>query len=175
MELAIRKADLNQFENIVSFYYNLIDSMQNLEFKPLWEKDIYPTRQFIYDSIKKNELFISLNDHTIIGSMVVNQNSASEYKKVNWKVSAKNDEVIIIHILGVLLEYQGKGIGMQMVNYVIKHSKERNMKAIRLDVLPQNKPAQKLYTKMGFVFIDKIQLFYEDTGITDFLLYELKL
>ena len=171
----IRKADINQFEDVMCFYYNLIDSMRNIEFKPLWEKDVYPTRQFIYNSIENKELFIVLNDNTIIGSMVINQNSASEYKNVNWKVSANNDEVIIIHALGVLLEYQGVGIGMQMVNYVINYCKEKNMKAIRLDVLTQNKPAHRLYTRMGFVFIDKIQLFYEDTGLTDFLLYELKL
>jgi len=175
MEIIIGKADLNQFENVMCFYYNLIDSMQNLEFKPLWKKDIYPTKQFIYNSIKKNELYIAQNDNCIIGAMVINQNPSSGYENVNWKVSAKNSEVIIIHALGVLLEYQGKGIAMQMVNYVINYCKDKNMKAIRLDVLEQNRPAQKLYTKMGFVFLDKIQLFYEDTGLTDFLLYELEL
>ena len=175
MELNIRKADLNQFEAVMNFYYDLIDSMRNYEYRPLWEKDVYPTRQFIYKSIENNELFIAANDSAIVGSMIMNHISADEYSKAPWKVMAKNDETMIIHALAVLPEGQGAGIGMKMVNYAIKHCKDNNMKAIRLDVLLPNKPAHKLYAKMGFAYIDKIQLFYEDTGLTDFLLYELEL
>ena len=175
MELTIKKADLNHFEAVVDFYYNLIDSMRNSEFRPLWEKDVYPTRQFINDSIKNNELFIAINNDTIIGSMIMNHTSADEYSKVPWKVSTKKDETMIIHAFAVLSDCQGTGTGMKMVDYAIKHCKDSNMKAIRLDVYPPNKPAQKLYAKMGFTYIEKIQLFYEDTGLTDFLLYELEL
>jgi len=175
MELDIRKADLNQAEAVMGFYYDLIDSMRNFEFRPLWEKDVYPTRQFIYNSIKNNELFIATNDRVIMGSMIMNHICADEYSKAPWKVSAKNDETMIIHALAVLPICQGAGIGMKMVDYAIKHCKDSNMKAIRLDVLLPNKPAHKLYAKMGFAYIGKIQLFYEDTGLADFLLYELGL
>lgn len=51
----------------------------------------------------------------------------------------------------------------------------QNIKAIRLDVLGGNIPASKLYESMGFKYIETLKLFYEDTGLTDFLLYELVL
>ena len=47
------------------------------------------------------------------------------------------------------------------------------MKAIRLDVLKGNAPAERLYTSLGFVYVDTLKLFYEDTGRVDFELYEL--
>ena len=47
--------------------------------------------------------------------------------------------------------------------------------ALRLDVLGTNLPAQKLYTAMGFQYRTTLKLFYEDTGTTDYLLYELVL
>lgn len=59
-----------------------------------------------------------------------------------------------------------------MVKEAIIIAGENCNKAIRLDVLGSNIPAQKLYTNMGFQYIDTIKLFYEDTGLTDYLLYE---
>ena len=39
------------------------------------------------------------------------------------------------------------------------------MKAVRLDVLKGNVPAEMLYTGLGFAFVDSIQMFYEDTRL----------
>ena len=171
-ELVIETASLDEFENVIGFYYDLIDSMQGVEFRPLWKKDIYPTRQFIYDSISKKNLFIAISNSSIVGSMVMNHVCSEGYSKVQWNVSADINEIMIIHALAVSLNFQGKGIAKKMVEYAINFCKKSGMKTIRLDVLASNKPAYKVYEKMGFIYIDKVQLFYEDTGLTDFLLYE---
>ena len=49
------------------------------------------------------------------------------------------------------------------------------MKAIKLDVLKGNVPAERLYESMGFRYVDTVRLFYEDTGLAEFRLYELEL
>ena len=59
-----------------------------------------------------------------------------------------------------------------MVSFLIDKARRENQKAIRLDILLGNAPAYKLYEAMGFVFIDRIELFYEDTGLVAFDLYE---
>jgi hypothetical protein len=46
------------------------------------------------------------------------------------------------------------------------------MKTIRLDVLDGNIPAENLYLGMGFQYLNKVQMYYEDTGWTAFRLYE---
>jgi hypothetical protein len=79
--MTIKLADLNDFENVIRFYYDLIVSMQNAEFHLGWEKDIYPTRQFIHDSIAKNELFIAIINENIVGSMVMNHDCADGSRK----------------------------------------------------------------------------------------------
>ncbi len=56
----------------------------------------------------------------------------------------------------------------------IETAKDAGMKAIRLDVLKGNVPAERLYTSIGFVYVDTLKLFYEDTGRVDFELYELR-
>ena len=42
------------------------------------------------------------------------------------------------------------------------------MKALRLDVLTGNVPAEKLYEGAVFRYVDTVKLFYEDTGRVDF-------
>ncbi len=50
--------------------------------------------------------------------------------------------------------------------------RSEGMKAIRLDVLKGNLPAEKLYSGLGFRYLHTLNMFYEDTGWTDYELYE---
>ena len=45
-------------------------------------------------------------------------------------------------------------------------------RALRLDTLKTNLPAQKLYDKAGFVFRGERRMYAENTGMTDFMYYE---
>ncbi len=164
------KAKPNDFTVVRDFYYQLIDEMQGVDYAPKWAKGVYPSDEFISDAIKNQELYMTIQNDVIAGVMIINHECNDGYSKVNWKVNAEKDEVNIIHALGVLPVFQGQGIAQAMVQKAIELSSSQ--KAIRLDVLGSNIPAQKLYTKMGFEYRDTISMFYEDTGWTDFLLYE---
>lgn len=59
-----------------------------------------------------------------------------------------------------------------MVQKVINLAKEAKMQAIRLDVLEGNLPAESVYVKAGFSYVDTIRMYYEDTGWTNFKVYE---
>lgn len=173
MELKI--AHREALDAVMEFYYNLIDSMKDARFRPGWKKDIYPTRQFMEDSIARKELLLAYIGDTIVGALVLNHDCAPGYHKVRWAVDAHGDEVAVVHALGVAWQAQGQGIAKRMLVYVADLCVERGLKAIRLDVLASNQTAQKLYPAVGYIYMDTIQLFYEDTGLTDFLLYELVL
>ena len=171
----IRQAKINELNDVMKFYYDITDDMQNSEFKPGWEKDVYPTRESVKNAIQNNELFIAIIDDVVVASMILNHECTDGYETANWNINATPEEVISIHALGVSIKQQGKGISKQMVQKAIDYCKEQNIKAIRLDVLGGNIPASKLYESMGFKYIETLKLFYEDTGLTDFLLYELVL
>ena len=173
--MLIKAASPEHFDKVMEFYYNLIDDMQDSKYHPGWEKDIYPTRQFIHDAIGHGELYTAIDDNAIVGAMVINHDCAEEYTNVRWKINADRDQVAVIHILGVSARYQSRGIGKKMVAYAADISKEKGIKAIRLEVLASNVPALRLYASMGFLYMDTLQLFFEDTGLTDFHIYELTL
>lgn len=170
--LEIRLADRNEFFSVRDFYYSLIDALATAAIKPGWKKDIYPTQEFLRHSIERGELYIGQLDGSIVSCMVVNHAYNDGYHNAHWSVEARDSELFVIHALGVHPAFSGKGIAKQMVQNVIETARKRNMKTIRLDVLSGNIPAEKAYTKIGFQYVDTIQLFYEDTGWTDFRLFE---
>lgn len=54
----------------------------------------------------------------------------------------------------------------------IIYAKERGFQAIRLDVVPDNVPAKKLYEKCGFVYVGDVDLEHGIEAIPEFSMYE---
>lgn len=170
--LTIRKASKQDYPNIRTFYYEVTDALEHSEYSPGWKRDIYPAQDFLLESIEKQELFVGEVDSKIVSAMVVNHEYNDGYREVRWSVEAEDAELLVIHALGVHADFAGQGIAKQMVKSVIGSAKENGIKTIRLDVLEGNLSAEKAYTKIGFKYLDTIQMFYEDTGWTGYKAYE---
>ena len=186
--LDVRAARPEEFETVMNFYYDLTDRMMGSAYEPGWEKDVYPTRDFVRQSIENGELYVGFlsgeapacaeaveQEQTPACVMVINHETTDGYETVDWPVKAAPEEVLVIHALGVHPGYQGRGLGKRLAAAAIDICRGKGARAIRLDVLGNNLPARKLYPSMGFQYITTRNLFYKDTGLTDFLLYELPL
>lgn len=174
---SIRKAQLHEYERVRAFYYELIDRMEGAVYKPAWEKGVYPADEYLKESIDNGELYMGILDEgrpeeQMIGAMILNHSTNEGYQQVKWPTKAEADEVTVIHALCVMPGFSGKGYAKAMVKEAISMARESQQKVIRLDVLYGNVPAEKLYTSVGFQYIATVPMYYEDTGWTDFLLYE---
>ena len=169
--MKLEKCTVKQFDEIKTFYWDVIDGMKDAEYSPAWTKGIYPTEEYLLDCLQKGTLYALKDGDTIAAAMVVNSNCNDGYAGTKWNVDT--DKVRVIHILAVAGEYLQQGIGTRMVKEAISLSQEYDV--IRLDVLKGNIPASKLYEGMGFKLIRVANMYYEDTGWTDYLLYELDL
>ncbi|MBQ7896571.1 MAG: GNAT family N-acetyltransferase [Oscillospiraceae bacterium] len=168
----LRLAKIEEYDRVLKFYYDTIDMMQNAAFSSLWKKDVYPSNSYIKQSIEKGQLWVCEDDGLIVSSMVLNHEHNEGYKGIVWPTDAERNEVLIIHAFGVLPSLHGRGIGSMMLDNAKDHCAKNNIKAIRLDVLANNFPAEKLYAKNGFSYVATTRMFYEDTGWTDFKLFE---
>ena len=70
---------------------------------------------------------------------------------------------------------QGNGVGTKVVEEIIAYARLQHKKAVRFDILGSNQAAERLYTKCGFQFVQAKEMFYEDTGWTEYKIYELNL
>lgn len=170
--LDIRAARAGEFAAVRGFYHELIDMMEGSEFHPRWEKYVYPSDDFLRSSIERGELYVGMLGEEIAAAMVINGEGADGYDGAPWSVRAADGEFSVIHALGVLPPHHGRGFARELVRAAIDKTRAKGMKALRLDVLNGNLPAVRLYESEEFRLVSRVKLFYEDTGLTDFLLYE---
>ncbi len=170
--MIIKKAGLNRYQDVRALYHAVIDGIGDSTSSARWKKDVYPSPDYLCDSIRNGELFIAEEGGAIIGAMVLNHSCSAEYKKYAWPTEANDNEVTVIHALGIHPSYTNKGYAKRMVAFAVDYAKSSGQKVIRLDVLKGNIYAKKLYLGMGFRYLHTLPMFYEDTGLTDFELYE---
>ena len=168
----ISRADRDTFQEVRQFYHDLIDSLKPEQRYVGWKKDIYPSPEFLRSSIDSDDLYICRDGERIAGAMVLNHEYNESYKNYRWQTVAEDSELLVIHALGVHPDFHGKGYAKAMVREAIAIARESGMKAIRLDVLGGNIPAENLYRGLGFQYLATLQMYYEDTGWTAFRLYE---
>ena len=161
--LQIRRAGTAEFAAVREFYYAVMDEMKDAEFKPGWKRDIYPRRNFC------GRRWIGASSAS---AMIVSCEYNESYDGAPWSVDAADEELLVVHALGVRPSFAGQGIAKVMTQYAIRLGRETGMKTIRLDVLKGNVPAERAYRKVGFAYCRTARMFYEDTGWTEFDLFE---
>lgn len=151
----------------------MIDTMQEREYHAGWTRDVYPTQEFLRSSVEKGEQYLAYVDGELAAAMILNSECNESYKNVHWPQDLDDSQVMIIHALGVLPKFCGRGIAREMACFAAKLAAGKGFKAVRLDVLKGNLPAEKAYTAACFNFIEELPMYYEDTGWTAFRLFEL--
>lgn len=161
--IQIRRAGTAEFAAVREFYYAVIDEMKAAEFKPGWEQDVYPLQDFLRASLDRGELYVGEIGGHLVAAMVVNHEYNESYDGAPWSVDAADEELLVVHALGVRPSFSGQGIAQAMD--AARYLAGTGMKTIRLDVLKGNVPAERAYRKDGFASCRTACMFYEDTGM----------
>lgn len=171
--MIIQEATTRDFAEVMYFYKLMCEELGNKAFLHNGNKGGFPSVAMVNSAIANGNLYIGKEDNKIIAAFILTHDAAPAYNDVNWRVNAAKNEVSILHALRVLPEYSGRGYAKQILAFVIDVAKNKGQKAIRLDCLDENAVPQKMYLAYGFVYIDTVEIFYEDIGEPrNFLLYE---
>ena len=170
--VTIQSAGKDDFKKVKRFYDSLIDALAEAEYRPGWQKGIYPPDGFLRESIQNGELIVATLDGEIAASMIVNHEFNESYLKAEWPTKAAFSEITVIHALGVHPKFARRGFAKALVSRAIETAKQQQQKVIWLDTLEGNLPAERLYLDMGFRYVDTVYMYYEDTGWTNFKLFE---
>lgn len=171
--LIIHPAETYDYQRVRRFYHAVIRGLKDAVYSPGWQIDIYPSPDFLRESIQNGELYTGERNSAIISAMVINQQSNEGYEKIAWPSRAGADQVMVLHALGVHPAYAGRGVGRQMVQKAVCLTRGAGMCALRLDVLSGNILAEKLYESLGFQKVQTIAMYYPDTGWAEYEGYEL--
>ena len=176
--MTFQKASESDFHMIQRFYWDVIDNIHrnNVNNENLgWEKGVYPSDDFIQSSLIKSELYILTEKDTLLACVILNSEHNEGYNNCAWSIVCDSGEVLTPHALAVNPKLQGKGIGKIVVKNILNIAREEHKKAVRLDVLGACKSAEHLYISCGFRFVEAKEMYYEDTGWTEYKMFELNL
>ena len=157
---------------VLALYDGVIDLFQAQTGNLGWRRGGYPTQADFHRAIQAGTLYLGELEGRLAAGMILTQGTDKTYGEPPWRVDAPDEETAVIHTLGVSPAFSGRGLALRMIEGAAALAREKGWKALRLDVLEDNVPAQRLYRRAGFVYIETKQIWYESTGLANFLLYE---
>lgn len=173
--LQFQPAAVEHFPAIQQFYWDVIEHIHknNVKNENLgWEKGVYPSDDLLSGSIRKSELYMLTDDEMLCACVILNSACNEGFASCPWSIACQPEEVLIPHALAVHPSLQGRGIGKAVVENILRLARSAHKRAVRLDVLAACKAAERLYASCGFQFAEAKSMFYEDTGWTEYLLFE---
>ncbi len=112
--MLLRKAEKEEFPTVQTFYWELIDQMEGQKDTVGWKKGIYPTDEFLKESIDNGELYVIDGSEGIIASVIVNSSWNEGYEGITWGIACPREEILVPHALGVSAKEQRRGIGKDL-------------------------------------------------------------
>ena len=141
--LRLKEVSIKDLDQIRALYWRLLDSSPKYGQILQWKKNIYPNDDDWNSYIVKGEMYLILKDMDVIGAVAVTNAQSKEYRKIHWKVKADDRDVAVVHLLMILPEYQGDGAATAALDEIIKLAADKKKKAVRLDAIGTNVPAQR--------------------------------
>jgi len=162
----------HDLETVKRHYINVIENTPEIEKYARWVYGKHPTDEGLRSYIENGEMYLLMDQDTVAGMVAIVMHQGVDYETVSWAEKLGNDQVATLHILAVCPEYRGRALGSTILELAEELAKQQGKRAMRLDVLESNLPAQRMYEKAGYVYRGKQRWYAENTGWTNFLLYE---
>ncbi len=168
----LHKTEMKDFERMTAYYKKAVSNTKDMDKNCRWIYGLHPTDTMIQNYIESGHHYYAEQDGQIAVAVALLPFQTEDYRAVNWSQNLNDDEVLTVHILCVNPLLQKQGIGAQTVRKAIELAKALRLKAVRLDALHTNKPAQKMYERAGFQKCDVMNWFAPNLGYANFFLYE---
>lgn len=171
----IRKGIADDLDELEKLYDSLNDYLeQNINY-PGWRKGLYPVREDAANGIKNENLYVMEINEQIAGTVILSHDPEKAYSKAVWKTENNYEDILVIRTFAVHPDFMKGSVGSSLMKFAEKFGRENGIKSIRLDVAIQNIPAISLYEKLGYKYIDIVDLGLNIPWLKWFKLYELVL
>ena len=173
--MQIRLCSQKEITEVGLFYDGVVKYLVEHINYPQWMYKLYPSEPFVRDMTSAGCQYVCYDMGQLVAAFALNDDPEREYRKVQFTKSLAHGQYLTIHALAVATEMQSHGIGRQIVEYCVRFAREHGYRAIRLDVVPTNFPARKLYEMCGFSYLGDYDLERGYKHIPLFSMYELNL
>ncbi len=170
--MIIRQCTDKDIAAVSRFYDHVVQYLCAHINYPKWSYQEYPSADYVRQMTAVQSQFVCMDEdnHTVIGAFVLNNDPQGAYENAAWSRQLPEGSYLVCHTLAAEPALSGTGLGTQIVNFCIDYAKKNGYPAIRLDVVPDNIPAKRLYEKCGFTYTGEADL---DRGIDEIPLFSM--
>jgi len=168
--MQIRKCQESDIVSTGAFYDKVITWLDAHINYPKWIYRIYPSEGSVREMVRSGAQYICTDDQTIIGAFVLSTDPQGNYSRGNWTCDLREGSYLTLHAFAVEPDIHGQGLGSKMLQFCIEKARSEGYKALRLDIVPTNIPARRLYEKNGFQYVGEADL---ERGIEDIPVWSL--
>ena len=167
--MEIKKCTVEEAAAVGAFYDEIIKFMDanNVNY-PKWIYKVFPSIDYALDAARAGDLFVCVDGEKILAAFVLCENPEGDYSKGAWSKNLAEGEYLVLHALAVAPNFWRQGLGKKIIEYCINYTAEKNYRALRLDIVPSNFPAKKLYEAYGFKFVGAADFGRTFSGIEQF-------
>lgn len=165
------KCDESYTDELSVLYQKIVSYLEEHINYPKWNRS-YPSRNTVINAIRQGSLYACLKDGKAVGAVILNEDPGGDFDDGEWTKPARLGEYLVIHTLAVDPDITHCGIGTFIVNEALAMARSKAYKAVRLDVVPGNINAQRLYEGCGFRYAGTKDLKRGIKEIPVFDLYE---
>lgn len=171
--MIIKKCTELDVKNVGEFYDRNVAHMVETDTNyPIWRYKDYPSVNSVEASTARGDQYYCLDGDGICGAFVLNENPEGAYDKAKWTIELKQGEYLVLYTLCIDYELAGRGLGKRAVEYCVDYARKCGYKAVRLDIVPSNIPAIRLYEKCDFILTDRLDLERNIPEIPEFVVME---
>ena len=157
---------------MTAFYHQVIAYLQSHINYPFWSSE-HPSDESIKEAAERGEQYICVDSGKVVGALILSEDPDGDYESGSWSRNLKEGEYLSVHVLAVSCDCYQSGVGSFMVDECISIARIKGYKALRLDIVPANTPAKRLYEKKGFVLAGTVDLKRPTAPVPLFDLYEM--
>ncbi|MBO2517706.1 MAG: GNAT family N-acetyltransferase [Clostridiales bacterium] len=157
---------------LAAFYRDVTERTPGMDIYCRWIWGLHPSEEMISAYIDTGAMYTLEEDGVLLAAVAVTRGQGEDYHSVEWSIDLPDDAVAVVHILCVDPSRQKQQLGKAAMRQVLDLARREGRKAVRLDALYSNTPAQHMYEKMGFRKRGVRNWYVPNIGYTDFFLYE---
>ena len=159
----------------IDMYGRVVADLTRTVNYPKWTKE-HPSENHLKAAAANGELFVCRDGGgAILGAVALNEDPEGDASAVRWGRDLRAGESLTVHLLAVDPAHKRQGAGGFLLDSAIEYARARGYRAVRLDIVPENLPAKRLYLSRGFTFVGSSGLGRGLKEIPLFELYELEL
>lgn len=170
--MQIRKCQETDIPAAGAFYDRVVLWLDQHVNYPKWIYRIYPSESFVREMTADGAQYLCEENGILIGAFALDADPQGSYQKVNWKHPFPGGSYMVIHALAIDPGMWKNGIASEVIRFCEDKAKADGCRALRVDIVPENLPARKLFEKNGFTWAGDADMGLGFAGIPVFSLYE---